>query len=386
LRSEAQDPGFSAGLRALEHRDFDNAEAAFRELLGREPAHHGAWHALAWTYLQSGRAELALGVARRAHELSRANLDYLNTLGVAYGETGAQDLAEDCFRKALKRKPVFLHAIVNLAKSLEKQERLDEAIPLYERALALDPAFPQLATNLAQLYRARGDALRARRLLERVSRDVDPQLLAMGLAECDAQLGDSAAALRSLSAAVERHPEWTLARNSLAHALLGHGHWRDGWRHYLARHELHGREPSQPLRGTRILLRGEQGLGDVLFFLRFAALLRERGAELLIVSDNPAAHPLATTLLPMAGMVDEWLSPIPAIVPGQLLALLSRPPKGFDPDHPLIGDIKRKSFFAMHHSSPKAAQSAQLLDEVEDTLKAAKPLMKFLCDAVEAPF
>ena len=65
---------------------------------------------------------------------------------------------------------------------------------------------------------------------------------------------------------------------------------------------------------------------------------------------------------------------------------LVRPPKGFDPDHPYINDIKRKSFFAMHASSTKVAQSAALVDEVENALKAAKPLMKFLCEAIDVPF
>ena len=65
---------------------------------------------------------------------------------------------------------------------------------------------------------------------------------------------------------------------------------------------------------------------------------------------------------------------------------LSRPPKGFDPEHPYINDIKRKSFFAMHESSAKTAQSPALLDDVDETFKAAKPLMRFLCDAVGAPF
>jgi uncharacterized protein (TIGR02453 family) len=65
---------------------------------------------------------------------------------------------------------------------------------------------------------------------------------------------------------------------------------------------------------------------------------------------------------------------------------LSRPPKGFDPEHPYIGDIKRKSFFAMHGSSAKAAQSAGFVDEVEATFKAAKPLMAYLCKALDAPF
>ena len=60
---------------------------------------------------------------------------------------------------------------------------------------------------------------------------------------------------------------------------------------------------------------------------------------------------------------------------------LSRPPRGFDPNHPLIEDIKRKSFFAMHESSVKAAQSPKFLDEVAAAFAAASPLMKFLCTA-----
>jgi len=65
---------------------------------------------------------------------------------------------------------------------------------------------------------------------------------------------------------------------------------------------------------------------------------------------------------------------------------LSRPPRGFDAKHPLIEDIKRKSFFAMHDGSTKLATSPRLVDEVAETFAAAKPLMKFLCGAVEVPF
>jgi uncharacterized protein (TIGR02453 family) len=65
---------------------------------------------------------------------------------------------------------------------------------------------------------------------------------------------------------------------------------------------------------------------------------------------------------------------------------LSRPPRGFDASHPLIEDIKRKSFFAMHEGSVILATSPKLVDEVAETFVAASPLMKFLCDALDAPF
>ncbi|MEI9889008.1 MAG: DUF2461 domain-containing protein [Rhizomicrobium sp.] len=65
---------------------------------------------------------------------------------------------------------------------------------------------------------------------------------------------------------------------------------------------------------------------------------------------------------------------------------LARPPRGYAPDHPLIADIKKKSFFAIRESGVKAAQSAKFPDEVGAVFKAASPLMKFLCAAQGVPF
>jgi uncharacterized protein (TIGR02453 family) len=65
---------------------------------------------------------------------------------------------------------------------------------------------------------------------------------------------------------------------------------------------------------------------------------------------------------------------------------LSRAPRGFDPAHPLIEDIRKKSFFAMHRSSVKSACSPKLVEEVAQAFKAASPLMKFLCSAQGVPF
>src|SRR5260370_36885085 len=113
------------------------------------------WNELAWNFLRSGQADLALEPARRAHEMSRGNVEYLNTLGVAYGETGQLELAEATFRKALKRKPALVEALVKWAKSLEKQEKLPEARKQSERPLAFEPALPKLAASLAPLLRSR---------------------------------------------------------------------------------------------------------------------------------------------------------------------------------------------------------------------------------------
>jgi uncharacterized protein (TIGR02453 family) len=65
---------------------------------------------------------------------------------------------------------------------------------------------------------------------------------------------------------------------------------------------------------------------------------------------------------------------------------LSRPPRGFAPDHPQIEDIKKKSFFALREADTKLTQHPKLVGEVADTFKAASPLMKFICNALAVPY
>jgi len=66
---------------------------------------------------------------------------------------------------------------------------------------------------------------------------------------------------------------------------------------------------------------------------------------------------------------------------------LKRPPRDFDADSPHIGDIKRKSFFAMKAASNMdVAGTAAFVGEVIETFEAATPLMHFISDAVGAEF
>jgi len=65
---------------------------------------------------------------------------------------------------------------------------------------------------------------------------------------------------------------------------------------------------------------------------------------------------------------------------------LQRPPRGFDPLHPFIGDIRRKSFVVGRDASERAARSAQFVAETGECFAAATPFMRFLCSALSVPF
>lgn len=61
---------------------------------------------------------------------------------------------------------------------------------------------------------------------------------------------------------------------------------------------------------------------------------------------------------------------------------LKRPPRGFDKEHPLIDDIKRKSFIAVRIMSVDQCLQPGFQRSVETSFKQMTPYMEFLCSAV----
>jgi uncharacterized protein (TIGR02453 family) len=65
---------------------------------------------------------------------------------------------------------------------------------------------------------------------------------------------------------------------------------------------------------------------------------------------------------------------------------LQRPPRGFSAGHPLIDDIKRKSYFAMQQVDQAVACGPQFIREVEKAFSCVSPLMEFISFALELPY
>lgn len=65
---------------------------------------------------------------------------------------------------------------------------------------------------------------------------------------------------------------------------------------------------------------------------------------------------------------------------------LKRPPRGFDGDHPMINEIKRKDFIAITLLDEKQLFDKGLPKLVASKFAAATPLMEFLCKAIDVKF
>ncbi len=65
---------------------------------------------------------------------------------------------------------------------------------------------------------------------------------------------------------------------------------------------------------------------------------------------------------------------------------LKRPPRGFDKDHPLIDDLKRKDFVGACSLPPELIMQPIFLDVVADSFAAAGPFIRFICKALAVPY
>ncbi|MCP4899141.1 MAG: DUF2461 domain-containing protein [bacterium] len=65
---------------------------------------------------------------------------------------------------------------------------------------------------------------------------------------------------------------------------------------------------------------------------------------------------------------------------------LKRPPRGFDSDHPLVEDLKRKDFVSMVDLPPEAALKPGFVDEFAGLCAEATDFMRYLTKAVGLEF
>ena len=65
---------------------------------------------------------------------------------------------------------------------------------------------------------------------------------------------------------------------------------------------------------------------------------------------------------------------------------LVRPPKGYDPTHPLIDDIKRKDFVAVTRFTEKQACARDFLDQCAEAYRVQSPLVSFVTGALGLPW
>ena len=343
---------FARGVQAFEAGDFGAAERAFLSIIEQNAGAHDAWHALSKVALRAGLPDIGVERARRAVELDRRNPAYLNSLGIAHSENGEPGAAEQAFRRALKVKPAYADARYNLGKLLRDEGRLDEALKEYERAHALAPSAVAPLLGLAAAHRLQANPERALAVLRAgVGTGMpDPDVIPY-LADALADVEGADAAVAWLNGLLARDPANQQAHHILGMLLLSRGRWREGWTHHLWRaHRDAERMRVRPallperLDGRRVFLRAEEGIGDILFYLRFGDELRRRGAAFTVEIPPHMAKlaPLLEGRFETGARAPEdlplWIVDLPAALESEAVP----PPLGLQADESLVQRVRAR--------------------------------------------
>ena len=319
------------GITLAQQGRLDEAIADFRRALEINPDLAQAHHNLGIALQEQGRLEEAAASYRRAVELKPDYASAYNYLGMALKDLSRLDEAVACYRRAVELKPDFVEACNNLAAVLQDQGQLAEAIACYRRVLQYKPDDPIACNNLGAVLHRQGQSAEAaaccRRALElkpdfvEAHYNLGDALRAQGkldeavvcyrralelkpdMVEAHNNLGNALMAAGKLDEAIacyrralELEPDYAEAHSNRSLASLLMGNFEDGWPEYDWRWKANNfvqpvfSQPlwdGRPLEGRSILLYAEQGLGDTLHFVRYAAQVKQRGGSVVVQCPRP---------------------------------------------------------------------------------------------------
>ncbi|MCC7328471.1 MAG: tetratricopeptide repeat protein [Burkholderiales bacterium] len=251
----------------------------------------------------------------------------LTRKGIAAHEAGNLDAAERIYREVLATSPNFSAALHYLGVIFYQYRRLEEALPLLDRAVALTPREPEFHNNRGLVLAAAQrdvDAIAAYRIALSLKPEHAGALNNLGLSLH--ATGDVEGAIAAYRSGLALAPDFPQLHWNLALALLLQGDYAEGWSEYEWRlkapelasslHAFDGpRWAGDDPAGRTLLLTAEQGLGDALQNLRFARHLADRGARVVAAVPAPL-RALATTApgVTSACTADDALPPYDAHV------------------------------------------------------------------------
>ena len=214
------------------------------------------------------------------------------------------DEAEPLYRNYLAIRPHNAHLWTNLGALLRRRDRYEPSIAAHRKALQIDPGLEAARINLANVLADHGcfeEAEELRRALHEA--DPDDPIRLRDLCAALRGLGRHAEVIALVDAAEARlcEVDECLLQRSLSYLMKGN--YQQGFADFERRYA--GDEVSLPAsapwprwlgedpRDRKILVMPEQGFGDAVLMSRFLPGLKARGAEVSMIVKPPLRRLLA---------------------------------------------------------------------------------------------
>jgi tetratricopeptide (TPR) repeat protein len=287
--AEAQ---FKLGNALKEIGRLNESEQCLHAAVALDPNFSDAYNNLGNVLLARGKLDEAFAAYQRAHKLRPDDAELLYNLGFAAQERGELDSAIEFYRRAIERAPQLVAAHINLGSALREKGEAAEAIRCFGRALELKPDSAEALNGLGSVYH---EECRTELAIDYYRRAIElrpsfPKAL-NNMALALMTQGQLDEALDCADRALRLEPDFADAHVTKSFILLLCGEFAHGWQEYEWRWKTkHVPSPDrygpvwrgEPLEGKTILLHAEQGFGDTIQFIRYAANVKDRGGATLV--------------------------------------------------------------------------------------------------------
>jgi tetratricopeptide (TPR) repeat protein len=325
-------PIFNLANALYRKGDVDAALIRYREVAERRPGYAEVFVNMAAAYYDAGQIADSIAASRAAIKLRPVLVPAHMNLGRALLAAGDIEEAIETFRGVILRQPDSAEAHANLATALHRAQRLSDAQDEAQLALRLDPNLAAGYSTLGTIRRERGDyqaaVLAFKRAIElrpddarahvnlgnallELDRFEEAEAAIRKAATLDPKLPEAQASLGYLLTNLKRFDE-AIAACDRAIALrpdFAEAHWNQGFAYLLAgdlgpgweKYEWRKRHPRYaaaypsfaqplweggPLAGKTLMIHAEQGLGDSIQLIRYAAPLAGAGARVIVACDR----------------------------------------------------------------------------------------------------
>lgn len=282
------------GLALMNAGKPEEAEQPLRMAVYLAPELPQAHANLGNLYKQQKKFMDAAGCYEQALKLAPGDYKSWNNLGNTRRELKDLARAEDCLRRALAIKPDFTEGLSNLGVVLAETGRLQDALACYEKALAREQQNADLYLNYGNALRDSGREQDASAAFMHAAVHLEPSNGAAwsSLGNAALALGDTEYAGECYHKAVALYPEDPAIHFNLSLYQLMTGDLKAGFAEYEWGLRGDMRQPRRPFRQPRwqgeafkdetLLVYTEQGIGDMLQFVRFLPEVKARGGRVIL--------------------------------------------------------------------------------------------------------
>ena len=253
---------YNMGTAFKDQRELDGAVKAYKKALAIKPDYLEALNNIGATFKEQGKMDEAIGAFINAVSLDPNNIGAYYNMGICLKSQRKLDKAVEAYIKVVNIKPDHTEAHYNMGVALQEQGRLDTAIEAYTKALAIKPYYAEAYCN-------------------------------MGLALADQ--GKLEEAIKAYNKSLSIEPNYADAHCNLGYALLAAKNFHQGFKHHEWRWKTKTRvdyflKSAKPIwdgeNNQRVLVWGEQGIGDEIMFSSVILDLYAASLQVLVKCDE----------------------------------------------------------------------------------------------------